>query len=61
MEVKNVFLVEQLFEEWVLLMKVEKEDEAEKTAALLNKTLLKPVRVLKCTVEETVLFNTSNQ
>jgi hypothetical protein len=42
-------------------MKVEKEDEAEKTAALLNKTLLKPVRVLKCTVEETVLFNTSNQ
>lgn len=57
MEVKNVFLVEQLFEEWVLLMKVEKEDEAEKTAELLNKTLMKPVRVIKCAVEETVVFD----
>lgn len=54
---KNVFLIEQLFEEWVLLMKLEEEGEAKKTAELLNKTLMKPVRVIKSTVEETVVFD----
>ena len=57
MEVKNVFLIEQFFEEWILLTKLEEEGEAEKTAELLSRTLMKPVRVVTCTVEKTVVFD----
>jgi hypothetical protein len=55
---ENIYLIE-IFEKgkWVLLSKMEDEAEALKGAEVLKKTLQKPVRVVKCAIEETVVFD----